>query len=143
MRRIAVLGLVSVLLGACAIGPGEDETTGEAREPLGFSVWQRTQIGAPKIHVSPGGNVMATITGFHLSPSGCSKVKAANLILSRLGATADIKPVDQPVRSIAPDGKTKVETWNNLQAGDYILSLDPIGQVRECLWVGDAFTESH
>lgn len=143
MRRILVLGMVGALLGGCAIGTGEDETVGEAREPLAFSIWQRTHVGATVIHVSQGGNVMATITGFHLSPRGCSKVKEANLILSKLGATADVKPVDMSARQIAPDGKTKVETWNNLQAGSYVLSIDPIGQVPGCLWEGDAFTESH
>lgn len=143
MRRIVVLGIVSVLLGGCAIGMGDDETVGEDREPLPFSIWQRTHVGATVIHVSQGGNVMATITGLHLSPRGCSKVKAANLILSKQGATADLKPVDLPARQIAPDGKTRVETWNNLQAGNYVLSIDPIGQVPECRWEGDAFTESH
>ncbi len=70
---------------------------------LSFSIWQRTHVGATVIHVSQSGNVMATITGLHLSPRECSKVKAGNLILSKLSATADVKAVDLPARPIAPD----------------------------------------
>jgi hypothetical protein len=143
MRRIAVLGVVSLLLGGCAIGAVDDEPVGEVPEALPFSIWQRTRVGATVIHVTQGGNVMATITGLHLRPRGCSKVKAAHLILSKLGATADVKPVDLPAREIAPDGATKIETWNNLKAGNHALFIDPIGQVPECRWEGDVFTESH
>ena len=58
--------------------------------------------------------------------------------MSKLGATPDVKPVDLPAHPIVPAGKLKVETWNNLQAGNYILSTDPIAQVPECRWAGDA-----
>jgi hypothetical protein len=143
MRKTVVFGLLSVLVAGCAVGRSDDEPVGEAQEPLAFSIWQRTRVGATVNHVSQGGNVMVTITGLHLRPRGCSKVKAASLILSKLGATADAKPIDLPARAIAPDGKTKVETWNALQAGSYVVSIDPVGQVPECLWEGDVFTESH
>jgi hypothetical protein len=138
MLRISILGIViAALVSGCALGAGESDepATADVQEPLLFSLTDRGHVGPTSFQVHQGGNVSVTVTGFHLSPRGCSKVKAADLILTM--RTPEV--VQQPSRKIAPDGKTKVETWNNLKAGVYDLTLDPNSESENCHWEGDLF----
>jgi hypothetical protein len=137
MRAIAILGLAAISCAGCGLETSDEEPA-EARENLTFSLWERGHIGPTKFHVSQGGNVTVTITGFHLHPIGCNKTGAANLILIE----RKTPPVELAPRSLVADGKTKVETWNALAGGDYELALDTRSQNPYCHWVGDVFTQS-
>jgi hypothetical protein len=140
MRQVMIFGafgIIAALVSGCALEAGE-ERVDEAEQRLTFSLTERGHVGPDKFHVSQGGYVEVTVKGLHLSPAGCSKVKAARLILVRRGPPR----VDLADRPIAPDGKTKFETWNALPEGIYELALDPVGQNPLCHWVGDVFEVS-
>lgn len=137
MRQTAIFGIaVAALVSGCVLDAGgNEEALGDVQEALPFSLTVRGHVGPDKFTVSRGGNVMVTVTGLHLNPRGCSKVKEADLILIRRGTP----PINLPSRKLAPDGKTKTETWNNLPAGVYELAIDPIGEAEHCSWRGDIF----
>lgn len=140
MRRIAIFAIaVAAFVSGCVPEAGEnEETLGKVREALPFSLMERGRVGPTLFNVSQGGNVTVTVTRLHLNPRGCSRVKGADLILIRRGPPR----VELPSRNLAPDGKTKVETWNNLPAGVYELAIDPIGEPTHCAWEGDVFVVS-
>ncbi len=140
MRQTAIFGIaVAALVSGCVLDAGgNEEALGQVREALPFSLTERSHVGPTLFNVSHGGNVMVTITGLQLSPRGCSKVKAADLILIR----RETPRVNLPSRKLVPDGKTKVETWNNLPAGVYELAIDPVGEPTHCRWEGDVFVVS-
>jgi hypothetical protein len=135
LRKIgATFGIVGALVSGCALDAG-GERIDDAEQGLLFSLTQRGRVGPEKFHVTQGGWVEVSVTGLHLNPAGCSKVKAAKLIVVRRGPPRE----DLPFRMIALDGKHKFETWNNLPAGDYEVAIDPIGEVPSCRWEGDVF----
>ncbi len=135
MRGIVVLGMVVATVSGCATSAGDNDTIDQIREPLRFSIWDRTRVGPTSFKIKQGGNVTVTIDGFHLQPAGCNARGIANLSLIRRSPMG----AELPKRQVRADDKPKVETWNNLPAGVYEMAIEPNGQNPLCLWVGDVF----
>jgi hypothetical protein len=140
-KALAIVGLFALLSEVAGCGSEAElegsvsEETAETRQDLAFSLWERGRVGPPSFHVRQGGVVSATVSAFRLKPPGCNQIGWAGLILTKR------RPAFEEINThpIFPDGKTKIETWSGLDAGDYDLTLDTHSQNPDCRWVGDVF----